>query len=206
MTITQARQTRVRQALAQRLGSVVVVVEAVHRRHNVSAILRSAEAFGVHEIHMVTGTFRPSKGAARGAERWLEITRYGALEPCVAGLRERGFRFLVADFGPDAVTPDEAPIDTPLAILFGAELAGVSDAARALADGRVCIPTVGLTTSLNVSAAAAIVLGRLTHRRRALVGADLSADRQRAFFDAWLTRESESRTGMRARMRLGAAP
>ena len=52
--------------LAGRLGSVVVILEAVHRRHNASAILRSCECFGVHEVHLVTKGFKPSKGAARG--------------------------------------------------------------------------------------------------------------------------------------------
>ena len=65
--IREARRQRVKQMLARRLSGVVVVAEAVRRRHNTSAILRSCEAFGVHEVHLVTGTFRPSKGAARGA-------------------------------------------------------------------------------------------------------------------------------------------
>jgi tRNA G18 (ribose-2'-O)-methylase SpoU len=48
----ERRAARVRAALRQRIGSVVCVLEAVHRRHNTSAILRSCEAFGVHEVHI----------------------------------------------------------------------------------------------------------------------------------------------------------
>ncbi|MDP6932052.1 MAG: TrmH family RNA methyltransferase, partial [Myxococcota bacterium] len=74
--ITDRRRQRLEQTLEQRLGSVVVVAEAVHRRHNTSAILRSAEAFGLHEVHLVANSFRPSKGAARGSEKWLDIHRH----------------------------------------------------------------------------------------------------------------------------------
>jgi len=203
--IRDDRKERVASALRRRLGSVTVVLEAVHRRHNVSAILRSAEAFGVHDVHMVTGAFRPSKGAARGAERWLELHRHGDTASCLRGLIDQGFRVVVADLTDTAWTPDTVPVDRPLAMLFGAEHTGVSDVARALAQGAVTIPMRGLTESLNVSVAAACALQRVTERRRLLVGAgDLSPARQRAFFDAWVRAEEQEKLGRRARLALKA--
>ena len=117
--VSDVRQDRVRRMLADRLGSVCVIAEAVHRRHNTSAILRSAEAFGVHEVHLITGGFRTSKGAARGAERWLELRRWSNLPECVAHLRERGFRIFIADLADDAHTPDTLPVEGSTAILCG---------------------------------------------------------------------------------------
>lgn len=199
--IRDDRKERVSAALKQRLGSVIVVLEAVHRRHNVSAMLRSAEAFGVHEVHMVTGPFRPSKGAARGAERWLELNRHDDTAACLQALKDRGFRVVVADLADDAWTPDTVPVDRPLAVLFGSEHAGVSDVARAMADGAVIVPMRGLTESLNVSVAAACALQRITERRRDVVGGgDLSPARQQAFFDAWVAAEEEAKRGRRARL------
>ncbi|MCK6504996.1 RNA methyltransferase [Myxococcota bacterium] len=198
--IRDDRKERVAAALSTRLGSVVVVCEAVHRRHNVSAILRSAEAFGVHEVHLVTGPFRPSKGAARGAERWLELHRHKRIEACLGELKARGYRIFVADLDEAAHSPDTLPVDQPLVILFGAEHSGVSDQARALADGTVTVPMRGLTESLNVSVAAACVLQRVSERRRARVGkGDLEPARQQAFFDAWVAAEEEEKAGRRAR-------
>jgi len=202
MSVTEQRQNRVREMLQRRLASVSVVVESVHRRHNVSAILRSAEAFGVHDIHMVTGGFRPSKGAARGSERWLQFHRHAEITTCVQTLKDDGFQLFVADFEEGAWTPDTVPVDSPIAVLMGAELTGVSDVAKELADGIVTIPMPGLTSSLNVSAAAAILLHRVTTRRRAVVGGgDLPKERQEHFFQNWLERESISRAGMLARVR-----
>ena len=198
--VGQERQARVRRMLADRLGSVVVLAEAIHRRHNTSAILRSCEAFGVHDVHLITGRFRTSRGAARGAERWLELSRWGSIAECIAHLRSRGFRIFIADLADDAYTPDSLPVDGPVAILFGNELNGVSDEARALADGAVIVPMRGLTESLNVSVAAACVLQRVSERRREVVGGDLPAERQAAFFAAWLEREELSKRGVIARV------
>ncbi len=201
------REERVRQMLTRRLGSVAVVIEAVHRRHNTSAILRSAEAFGVHEVHLITGKFRPSQGAARGAERWLELHLWERTEACVAHLRERGFSLWVADLGDDTRPPDAVPVSQPVALLFGNELSGVSDVARALADGLVSVPMRGLTESLNVSVAAACMLQRVAERRRALVGhGDLSPVRQEAFFTRWLAEEEAARNGIKARVTYASQP
>jgi tRNA (guanosine-2'-O-)-methyltransferase len=201
MAMADTRRARVESALENRLGSVVAVMEAIHRRHNASAIIRSCEAFGVHEVHMVIGRFRPSKGASRGAERWLDVRRHIDIESCVAELKARGFRIYVADLAPDAYTPDTVPVNGPVAIVFGAELVGISDEARALADGAIQVPMRGLTESLNVSAAAACALFRVSERRREFVGGgDLDPTIRAEFLQSWLAREDESLRGMHARV------
>jgi len=206
MTMAEKRRGRIEEALGRRLGTVVAVMEAIHRRHNASAIIRSCEAFGVHEVHMVIGKFRPSKGASRGAERWLNVRRFPTIEASIADLRARGFRIYVADLADDAHTPDSVPVDGPVAIVFGAELVGISDDARALADGAIQVPMRGLTESLNVSAAAACALFRVSERRRAEVGGgDLSPQLQGEFLERWLDREDATRRGMHARVGKPAA-
>ena len=202
MTMAAKRRARIEDALERRLGSVVAVMESIHRRHNASAIIRSCEAFGVHEVHMVVGSFRPSKGASRGAERWLDVRRHVDIESCVGALKERGFRVYVADLAPDAHTPDSVPVDGPVAIVFGAELVGISDEARALADGAIQVPMRGLTESLNVSVAAACLLQRVTERRRAALDGlgDLPEEVQERILATWLAREDAALRGMAARV------
>lgn len=196
-----ARQQRVQQMLSRRMGSVVVVAEAIHRRHNTSAILRTCEAFGVHTVHLITGEFRVSRGAARGAERWLNIRHWTSLQACVAALKSEGFVLYAADVGRDAVSPATVPVDQPIAVLFGNELRGVSEAARALCDGFITVPMYGMMESLNVSVAAACVIQHVAERRRAHVGGgDLSAAQQQEFFSDWLERCRQSTSGVRARV------
>ncbi len=199
------RTERVHDALQHRMSSVVVVIEAVHRRHNASAILRSCECFGIHEVHLITRNFRPSKGAARGAERWMEVHTHAETLPVLEALRARGFGIYVADLDDEAHTPDTVPVDRPIALLMGSEVAGVSDEARAFADGAVCVPMRGLTESLNVAAAATCSLYRVAERRRAVAGADLEPARRDAFYAAWLEKEEDLRRGMKARVGKKAA-
>lgn len=205
MSITEERQARVREMLSRRLGSVVVILEAVHRRHNASAILRSCECFGVHQVHLVTKGFKPSKGAARGSERWLDVHRWDSTDDAVNALRERGFSIYIADLMDEAHSPDTLPIEGNVAILMGAELTGVSDRARELCDGAICVPMHGLTESLNVSVAAACILQRVTERvRQHTGGGNLPAADQERFFRDWTERELTSKHGMLARARLAS--
>lgn len=197
--VNAERRARIAAALDRRLGSVVAVCEAVRRRHNVSAILRSCEAFGVHEVHVVTQGFRPSPGAARGAERWIWRRRYDHVADSLAELKARGFKVYVADLAEPSFTPENVPVDGPLALVFGSETRGVSDTARALADGVLRVPMHGLTESLNVSVSAAIALRGVAERRRALVGNDLGVEEKTRFYNEWLESEERAARGYRGR-------
>ena len=198
---SEDRQRRVQEMLSRRLSSVSVIAEAVYRRHNTSAILRSCEAFGVHSVHLVTGAFRVSRGAARGAERWLDLHHWSTVSESIAQLHADGFRVYAADVGREAVTPDTVPVDGPVALLFGNELSGVSDEARALCDGFVTVPMYGMMESLNVSVAAACVIQRVATRRREHVGGgDLPAAAQDAFFQRWLDQQRAAAAGVQSRV------
>lgn len=176
--------------LERRLNGVTVIGEAIHRRHNISAIMRSAEAFGVHEAHLVAEHWRPSVGAAKGAERWLDIAFHESVDVCFSRLRERGFRVYVADLDDNALAPEEIPIESPIAVLFGTELSGVSPRAKELADGVLTVPMRGVTQSLNVSVAAALTMYTLCERRRQVPGAvGLPEATRHAFLKRFLERE-----------------
>lgn len=188
----RARRLRIAlDALDNRLPGLVVVCEAIERRHNVSAILRTAEAVGVHEVHLVTNTYKPSKGAAKGAERWLVRRLFETTEQSVADLKARGFRVYVADMDERSVPPEEVPVDAPVALLFGTELTGVTAEAKALADGVVSIPMQGVMQSLNVSVAAAISLYSVGRRMRA-AGAPVGIEgpERERWLREWLRRET----------------
>jgi tRNA (guanosine-2'-O-)-methyltransferase len=196
------RLQRLRDALEGRLGVVHVAVEALHHRHNISAILRTCDAMGVHRVHLVEGHFKPSKGAARGAERWLDLHHHASPEAGIAAIRDAGCALWVADLADDAVPPEAVPVsvDRPVCLWFGAELVGVSEPARQAADGVVTIPMRGLAQSLNVSVAAALTLRAVAERARAL-GPDARLPRQEveATWTSWMDREEQARQAVAAR-------
>lgn len=175
--------------LDQRIGDVAVVMEAVRRRHNSSAILRSTEAFGFHQAHVVSNSFRPAPGASRGAERWLDLSMHATTEDCLDVLEGQGYETWVADFNEGAVPPWEVPTDRKISLVFGSEVVGVSAEARGRASGTVFIPTVGVTQSLNVSAAASIILAQVSQSRRAAGISHLTQEQRIRFLTRFVNRE-----------------
>lgn len=199
--MSDIRRDRMRAVLDARLGWVRCAVEAVYHRHNVSAILRTCDALGLHDVHLVEGHFRTTKGAARGAERWLDIHRHPSPEHAIAALRGLGYAIWVADFADPPVPPEAVPLDRPVCLWFGAELVGVGPVARAAADGVVTIPMRGFAQSLNVSVAAALALRPVAEAARARHGAAalLGAEAKDAIFARWVAREHDLVEGVRDR-------
>jgi tRNA (guanosine-2'-O-)-methyltransferase len=199
--MNDGRLQRMRTALDARLGTVRCAIESVYHRHNVSAILRTCDSLGLHHVHLVEGHFSPAKGAARGAERWLQLHRERSAEEAIATLRRSGFRIWIADLAEDSVAPEEVPVDAPICLWFGAELVGVSEIARAAADGVVTVPMRGLAQSLNVSVAAALTLRPVAERARAQGTASRLPEAERNdIWKQWLAREETLRNGVRARV------
>lgn len=186
---SKARTQRMKDVISQRIRHVCCVIEAVYHRHNISAILRTCDALGIHKVHLITDSFRATKGAARGAERWLDVVRHATPEDAISALRQEGYKIYIADLADISVTPEEVPIDHPVCLWFGAELVGVSAQAQAAADGVMTIPMRGFAQSLNVSVAAALALRPVVERARALGDvALLTPEVREATWDAWMSR------------------
>lgn len=185
------RHTRLRTALDQRLGHVRCAVEAVYHRHNVSAILRTCDSLGIQHVHLVERHFKASKGAARGAERWLDLHHHARPEDAIRALKDEGFAIWIADLKAPPTPPEAVPLDRPVCLWFGAEVVGVGPEVAAIADGVVTVPMRGLAQSLNVSVAAALTLRPVAERARTELGkAALLADAEREqTWRHWLERE-----------------
>ncbi len=157
-----------------------------------SAILRTCDSLGLHNVHLVQGKFKPSKGPAKGAERWLALHHHDSAEEAVQALAYQGVALWVADLDERAVPPEQVPVDKPLCLWVGAELTGVSPIAREAAQGVVCLPMRGFSQSLNVSVAAALLLHTITERARLTLGEQmlLSKAQQEELWQQWMERES----------------
>lgn len=164
--VTEARLRRMESVVARRLLSVQAVMEELVDPHNMSAVMRSADAFGVQRVHAIAGEhgFLASPNVARGAQRWLDIMVHDDAEACVRRLRDEGMAIAVAAAGGE-MRPDELAAHARVAVVFGNEHRGVSEGMRALADTTFEVPMVGFTESLNVSVAAAVTLYALSRGR-----------------------------------------
>jgi tRNA (guanosine-2'-O-)-methyltransferase len=72
------RAERIDRVVAERLGTLTLVLEGVHDPHNLAAVLRTAEGLGLQEVHVVEAPigFRPSAAITRGADKWLDVVRH----------------------------------------------------------------------------------------------------------------------------------
>ena len=187
------RFERMKEVIEQRLASVVLIVEATYMRHNLSAMFRTAESFGLQNVYFVCSKNIYKSSASRGSERWLNVEIFDSIEELVSKLKKQGFSFFIADFSDNYFNPNTVPVQNPIAICMGTELTGVSQKAKELADGVIQIPMRGFTQSLNVSVACACILQSVTERRREFLGkrGDLSSEKQKILLDGWVEREEK---------------
>jgi tRNA (guanosine-2'-O-)-methyltransferase len=170
--LTPARVARIDHVLANRLTSLTVAVEDTYDPHNAAATIRTSEALGLHELHVVEPELRFSaaKGVTRGAHKWIDLHRWPNAEAAVASLHARGFRVYATK--PDAAfSIDSVDVTTPIAVMFGNEHNGLSDAAVAACDGALSVPMFGFTESFNLSVTVALATSTLAARRRAYINA-----------------------------------
>ncbi len=162
--VSEDRLRRFSEVLQWRTRYITVAMEDVYHLHNASAVIRSADVFGLQDVHIIEERFgkRLDKKIALGAQKWVDIHRYPTTEACLKSLRHKGYRILATTPRKDALTLGELTVDHKIAFLFGAEKEGLSEKALEKADDLIHIPMVGFTESLNVSVAAAIVLQRAT--------------------------------------------
>jgi tRNA (guanosine-2'-O-)-methyltransferase len=167
--MTPERLAKLKAALARRQPDLTVYLDAVNKSHNVSAIVRTADAVGVHRLHALTtgGALRRHHMIAGGAKHYVGLTLHGTTAAALAALREEGFRLVAAHASPHARDYRQIDYTTKVAIMVGAELVGLSEAALAAADEHIAIPMHGLGTSLNVSVAVGVMLLEAERQRRA---------------------------------------
>jgi TrmH family RNA methyltransferase len=147
---------------------LVVVTEDVEKPGNVGAILRSADAVGADAVITAGGTdlFNPNViRASVGTVFSVPVASAPAAE-VAAWLRDRGIR-IVASRVDAAALHVEADLTGPLAIVMGSEASGLSDAWRGPDVEGIRLPMLGAADSLNVSAAAAVLLYEAWRQRRA---------------------------------------
>ncbi|MFC1575224.1 tRNA (guanosine(18)-2'-O)-methyltransferase TrmH [Gemmatimonadota bacterium] len=160
---------RIRRVLARRQPDLSVLMEKVHKTHNLSAIVRSCDAVGVLEVHAVF----PKKGlhlhpnSSAGTSKWVAVKEHESVESAVEHLHQAGFRVLAAHPSPEARDFREVDFTRRVALMVGAELDGISERGLALADEAVAIPMAGMVRSLNVSVATALLLFEALRQRKA---------------------------------------
>ena len=167
--MTDRRRQKIDDVLHNRQADLTVLAEKLHKPRNFSAIVRTCDAVGINELHAVPGEdgLAIHWNTSQGAEKWVGVKAHDSLAQACDHLRARGFQLVAANLSDQAKDYRDIDYTRPTALVVGTELFGVSEDALAQADQQVRIPMQGMTQSLNVSVACAIVLYEALRQRDA---------------------------------------
>lgn len=192
--LTDERRAKMLAVAGGRSEHIRLVLQDIYDPHNISACMRSAEAFGILNIDIVNTYQRFTKPStvSKGSYNWLEINHSKSIADSIAAYKDAGYK--IAGGFPNAdCNLDDLPIDKPVAVIFGNEKRGVSSEWDEAIDYRFTIPMTGMVESLNISVSAALSMYTLSQRaKRSLKEADyyLNEERKTRLLNKWICRQS----------------
>lgn len=171
--ITSERLDLFQEKLKERSNRVTLVLEDVFQSRNISAAMRSADCFGIQNIHIIENknNFSKDETVSLGAGKWINIIRYNSEENntlnCLKKLKEEGYQIIATSPHNTDISLEEVDVkNNKIAILLGTELSGLSEEALTFADKRMKINMYGFTESLNISVSAAICCQSVSSKMR----------------------------------------
>jgi tRNA (guanosine-2'-O-)-methyltransferase len=205
--LTPERISKIDRVVAGRNFSNAVVLEGIYDRGNISAVMRTAEAFGFVNFHVIETQekFKEANRVTQGADKWTEVKKWQTTKDCILELKKRGHKIVVTSL--EASKP-LAEIDwtVPTALVLGNEKEGISKEMFELSDERVIIPMAGFVQSFNISVAGALCLYHIYLERLARFGrvADVTAEEKEILKAHYYMRTQESSVDILERL-MGSA-
>lgn len=156
--------------LSEKKSITVVVLDKITDPHNVGAIIRSCDQFGVSLVvipeHKSSNDIENNDVIARssaGASAWVPVAIVNNLVRTVEKLKESGFWVYGADAGGE--TCGKIDFAEKTVLIMGSEGQGISQLLEKQCDTIVSIPTCGKIDSLNVSVATGVLLYEIFRRK-----------------------------------------
>jgi len=168
--MTDERSIRFREVLKFRTRHFTLAVEDVFKERNASAIVRTADCFGIQDVHIIENQneYQISENISKGAEKWVNVHIYDDRSnntgACISDLKNMGYQIIATSPRSSGSSPDDFDISKKSAFFLGGEKEGLTDEVFDKADGYIRIPTYGFTESYNISVAGALLLYNLTRR------------------------------------------
>jgi 23S rRNA (guanosine2251-2'-O)-methyltransferase len=149
----------------------VLVLDAIQDTQNFGALIRTAEAVGVHGVvipeRRSAGVTPAVANASSGASEHMLIAQVVNLTRAVEVLKKRDVWVSALDGGPDAQPLFKADLKGPLAIVVGSEGEGVHRLVRETCDFVLSLPMLGRIESLNAAMAGSVALYEALRQRTA---------------------------------------
>ncbi|WP_041591719.1 23S rRNA (guanosine(2251)-2'-O)-methyltransferase RlmB [Thermoanaerobacter mathranii] len=147
----------------------LLILDEITDPHNLGAIIRSAEAFGVHGIiipkRRAVGVNATVVKTSAGAVEHMKIAKVSNINNTIRNLKERGLWIVGTDVN-GGKSFEEIDYDFPVALVIGNEGKGVSKLVLQNCDFVVKIPMKGKINSLNASVAASLLVYQVVSKRK----------------------------------------
>ncbi len=201
--VSQSRIARIEKVLEQRITGLTVGLVRLYDPHNGAAVIRTAEAMGLSEIHAAQGDglpFRVSPKVTIGCEKWISVQRYPDTATMARALHTRGFR-LWAAVVEGAHELSDIPLDGQVALIFGNERDGLSEEDQSACDETFRLPMWGFTQSYNLSVSVGMTLMTLVPKLRARLAGrgDLEESERNRLRAIWMAKSVKAADGILAR-------
>lgn len=210
---SENKQELIASRMLERTRHITVILEDIYQTQNASAVLRTADCFGVQDVHIVENLneYEINPRVVHGATKWLDLHKYNQADDnttdCIQNLKQKGYSIVATSPHATGVSLYDLPLDKPIALMFGTEKLGLSSTALEQADELMYIPMYGFTESLNISVSAAICLQHLTHRlRQTEVDWQLSKEEQQQLTLEWVRNVLKDPEGLEKRFWQENAP
>jgi tRNA (guanosine-2'-O-)-methyltransferase len=160
--MTPQRFNRLTSVLNHRQPDITVVLENVFDPHNVSAVMRTCDAVGIQDVYILNDRIPPHKKwgykSSSTATEWLSVHQFTDAEECFNEITKRYEKIYTSHLGESSADLYTMDLTESIALVFGNETFGVSDAIRKYSDADFIIPQAGIIKSLNISVACAVTL------------------------------------------------
>ena len=168
MSILPRRFERIKNVLNCRMKNLTVLVEAVNKPHNLSAILRTCDAAGVFEANFICeeDKVKTFNSTAQGSQKWVNLNNHETTISAVSELKKKGFKLYGTTLNKRSTDYREFDYSENTCFVLGAEKWGLSDDLISKVDDSIFIPMSGMVQSLNVSVAASILLFEAVRQRK----------------------------------------
>ena len=148
----------------------LLVLDLLKDPQNVGALLRVADAVGVHGVVLQerrgVDVTPAVVSASAGAVEHLNVAVVTNLVTAMRTLKEEGVWLVGLDIGPETSTLDQVDLNRPIALVLGSEGEGLRRLVRETCDLRITLPMRGHVLSLNVATAGSIALYAAWQARR----------------------------------------
>lgn len=134
-----------------------IAIENTERDFNMGTIVRSANAFGVRNIHVI-GRRQWNKRGAMATDKYLHVHYYGTVTEFTEAMKARKKAIIAIDNIEGSVPLTDATLPQDAVLVFGQEGPGISDELARVAEKIVAIEQFGSTRSINVGVAAGIAM------------------------------------------------